>query len=115
MYCENATPHSALFLSSFIVYLVINYPRIDAFVLNNEPLIMCGMQNPIQIEPSFALNEIVNVIYLHFIGKVFTYYIDQIEQITKGMLIVQKTKLINYRLMFLNKAFQPKAHNQGKP
>ena len=31
---------------------------------------MCGMQNPTQIEPSFALNEIVNIIYLYFIGKV---------------------------------------------
>ena len=40
-------------------------------------------------------------------------YIDQIEQITQGMLIAQKTKLINYQLMFLKKAFQPKAHNQG--
>ena len=69
MYCGNATPRSALFLSSFMVYLVINYLRIDAFVLNNKPFIMCCVQNPIQIEPNFALNEILNVIYLYFIGK----------------------------------------------
>ena len=62
MYCEGATPHSALFLSSFMVYLVINYLRIDAFVLNNKPFIMCCVQNPIQIEPNFALSEIGNVI-----------------------------------------------------
>ena len=62
MYCENATPRSALFLSSFMVYLVINYLRIDASLLDNKPFIMCGMQNPIQIEPNFALSEIGNAI-----------------------------------------------------
>ena len=83
MYCENASPHSALFLPSFIVYLVINYLRIDAFVLNNKPFIMCCVQNPIQIEPNFALNEIVNVIYLYFIGKVFTYSLFRKQSIKK--------------------------------
>ena len=72
MYCKNATPHSSVFLSSFMVYLVINYLRTDAFLLSNKPFITYCMQNPIQIEPNFALKEIVNVIYLYFIGKVCT-------------------------------------------
>ena len=81
---------------------------------------MCCMPNPIQIEPNFATNEIVNVIYLclmvirslslRFEKK---YYVDQIEQITRLMLIAQNTKLANHQLMFLNTAFQPKSQRQG--
>ena len=41
------------------------------------------------------------------------YYVDQIEQITRWMLIAQNTKLANHQLMFLNKAFQPKSQRQG--
>ena len=57
------------------------------------------------------VNYVSNTMIIIYIRE--KYYVDHIKQITRWKLITQNTKLANHQLMFLNKAFQPKAHNQG--